>query len=83
MKMIKVVILGVIMAVLVTLLLGVLLSPRQPEASLPLEPAQKTSAALNLGFTYLQVNPQMSTYYNLGLALGALVTEVIPGSSSI
>ena len=76
----RVAIMGVITAVLVALLLGFFLFPRQSEDSLLLEPAQGTSAATNLGFTYLQVTPRVSAYYDLGVDSGALVTEVIPKS---
>jgi C-terminal processing protease CtpA/Prc len=73
---------GITVAVSVVFILVFFLFPRQSEESLPLEPAQETSAATDLGFTYLPITPRVSTYYNLGVDSGALVTEVIPDSPS-
>ncbi len=76
----RVAIMGVIAVVLLVIVSAFFLLPRQPEESPEPEPAQGTSAAINLGFTYLRVTPQVSAYYNLGVDSGALVTEVIPRS---
>lgn len=44
------------------------------------DPPVRTSAALDLGVTYLPVTPGVAAYYNLGVQRGALVTEVAPNS---
>ena len=71
---------GVIAVVLLAIVSAFFLLPRQPEESPAPEPAQGTSVAINLGFTYLQVTPRVSAYYDLGVDSGALVTEVVPRS---
>ena len=76
----KVAIIGVIATVLVAIVLSFFLLPWQSEDEPSLEPPQETSAATDLGFTYLQVTPRVSAYYDLGVDSGALVTEVIPKS---
>ena len=73
-------IMGVIAVVLLAIVSAFFLLPRQPEESPAPEPAQGTSVAINLGFTYLQVTPRVSAYYDLGVDSGALVTEVVPRS---
>lgn len=42
--------------------------------------AEETTAAVNLGISYLLITPQLSDYYDLGVNSGVLVTEVIPYS---
>ncbi len=76
----RVAIMGVIAVFLLAIVSAFFLLPRQPEETPEPLPAQETSAAINLGFTYLRVTPQVSACYDLGVASGALVTEVIPGS---
>ena len=56
------------------------LLPWQSEGEPSFEPPPETSAATDLGFTYLKVIPQVSAYYDLGVHSGVLVTEVIPKS---
>ncbi len=76
----RVAIMGVITAVLLAIAVAFFLLPRQPEERVSLEPVHENSEATNLGFTYLQVTPRVSAYYDLGVDSGALVTEVIPRS---
>ena len=74
----RVAIMSVIAVVLLVIVSVFFLLPRQPEETPEPEPAQGTSAAINLGFTYLPVTPRVSAYYNLNVDSGALVTEVVP-----
>ena len=76
----RVAVMGVIAVFLLVIVSAFFLLPRQPEETLEPEPAQETSAAINLGFTYLPITPRMSAYYDLGVDAGALVTEVTPNS---
>jgi S1-C subfamily serine protease len=76
----RVAIIGVIVVVLLSIVSTFFLLPRQPEETMVSEPSQGISPSINLGFTYLQVTPQVSAYYNLGVNSGVLVTEVIPES---
>ena len=69
---------GIIAAVLVILALAFFFLPGHQEDSPGSEPMPGTSAAANLGFTYLPVTPRVSAYYNLGVDSGAMVTEVTP-----
>ncbi len=73
-------IIGIITAVMIILVFGFFLLPRQSEEGLPPGPARENSADTNLGFTYLPITPQVSAYYELGVDSGVLVTEVIPRS---
>ena len=73
-------IIGAIAVVIIVLVSGFLLLPRQSEELLSPETAQGNSEATNLGFTYLPVTPRVSAYYDLGVDSGALITEVIPQS---
>ena len=70
----------IIAAVLMVIVLIFFLVPWQSEDKASLELPPETSAATDLGFTYLQVTPQVSAYYDLGVYSGVLVTEVIPKS---
>ena len=69
-----------IAAVLAAIVLIFFLLPWQSESELSLELLPDSSAATDLGFTYLQVTPQVSAYYDLEVHSGVLVTEVIPQS---
>ncbi len=42
-------------------------------------PAESAST-LSLGVTYMPLTPKMAAYYDVDVASGALVTEVLPGS---
>ena len=64
----------------VAVLLGYFLIPNQSEDERLSEPAVQQRTSLDLGMTYLQVTPQLSAYYDIGVESGALVTEVIPDS---
>ncbi len=72
---------GITVAISLTLALVIFPLLRQQEDLSPLEPAQETSAAPDLGITYLRITPALSTYYDLGVDSGVLVTEVMSGSS--
>ena len=65
---------------LVAVLLGFFLIPNQSEDRMLPEPASQHRTSIDLGMTYLQVTPQMSAYYDIGVVSGALVTEVVPDS---
>ena len=43
-------------------------------------PLPAKSSAINFGIVYLPITPTVASYYRLGTASGALVTEVIPGN---
>lgn len=76
----KVVLACIAAAVSTSLVLGLVVLPRQsPDLSAP-EPVVETDAVINLGITYLRVTPMLSDYYDLGVDSGVLVTEVTPGS---
>ena len=76
----KAVIVGITVAISISLVLGLVVLPRQsPDLSAP-EPVAETDVAIDLGITYLRVTPMLSAYYDLGVDSGVLVTEVIPGS---
>jgi len=64
----------------VAVLLGFFLTPNQSEDGRLPEPASQHRTSLDLGMTYLQVTPQLSAYYDIGVVSGALVTEVVPDS---
>jgi S1-C subfamily serine protease len=64
----------------VAVLLGFFLIPDQSEDGMLPEPASQHSTSIDLGMTYLQVTPQLSAYYDIGVESGALVTEVVPDS---
>lgn len=70
----------VIAIVVVAVLLGFFLIPNQSEDERLPEPASQHRTSLDLGITYLQITPQLSAYYNIGVESGALVTEVVPDS---
>ncbi len=76
----RVVIAGVIATALVVVLLRVFLSTGQSEERPLSKPEQETATSMNLGVTYLPMTPGVSTYYDLGVDSGALVTEVVSGS---
>ena len=64
----------------VAVLIGYFLIPNQSvDERLP-APASQHRTSLDLGMTYLQVTPQLSAYYDIGVESGALVTEVAPDS---
>ncbi len=73
-------IVGIIGIVLVVVLLGLFLVPRQSEDRLQSEPVQETTTSIDLGVTYLLITPGLSAYYELGVDSGVLVTEVISDS---
>jgi S1-C subfamily serine protease len=64
----------------VAVLLGFFLIPKQSEDRMLPEPASQHRTSMDLGMTYLQVTPQLSAYYDIGVESGALVTEVVPDS---
>lgn len=64
----------------VTILLLFFLLPLYTEDRPPSELVRDNQTATDLGFTYLPITPQISAYYDLDVASGALITEVIPGS---
>ncbi len=64
----------------VAVLLGFFLIPNQSEGGRLPEPASQHRTSLDLGMTYLQVTPELSAYYDIGVVCGALVTEVVPDS---
>ncbi len=74
------IIISVIALVIVAVLLGYFLIPNQSEDERLPEPASQHRTSLDLGMTYLQVTPQLSAYYDIGVESGALVTEVVPDS---
>jgi S1-C subfamily serine protease len=61
-------------------LLGFFLISNQSEDRMLPEPASQHRTSIDLGMTYLQVTPQLSAYYGIGVESGALVTEVLPDS---
>ena len=66
-------------AVSVSLVLGLVILPRQ-SADLPVaEPAAETDMP-DLGITYITITPMLADYYDLGVDSGVLVTEIKPGS---
>ena len=65
-------------AVSISLVLGLVVLPRQ-STDLP-EPTSETDVAVDLGIVYLRVTPAISDYYDLGIDYGILVTEVTPDS---
>ncbi len=65
---------------MVAVLLGFFLIPNQSEDGRLPEPASQHRTSLDLGMTYLQVTPELSAYYDIGVVSGALVTEVVPDS---
>ncbi len=75
----KVIIAIVAAAVSVSLVLGLVVLPRQ---SVDLSVAESTSetAIPDLGITYLPITPTLCDYYDLKVDSGVLVTEVKPGS---
>ena len=64
----------------VVVLLGFFLISNQSEDGMLPEPASQQRTSIDLGMTYLQVTPQLSAYYDIGVESGALVTEVVPDS---
>lgn len=64
----------------VAVLLGFFLIPNQSEDERLPEPASQHRTSIDLGMTYLQITPQLSAYYDIGVESGALVTEVVPDS---
>ena len=72
----KVVIVSIVVAVSISLVLGLVVLPRQSTDSPAPEPTSETDVAVDLGITYLRVTPAISDYYDLGIDYGILVTEV-------
>ena len=66
-------------AVSVSLVLGLVVLPRQSVDLSVAEPASET-AMPDLGITYLPITPTLCDYYDLEVDSGVLVTEVKPGS---
>ncbi len=64
----------------VAVLLAFFLIPNQSEDRMLPEPASQHRTSLDLGMTYLQVTPQLSAYYDIGVVSGALITEVVSDS---
>ena len=76
----KILIPSITMAVSISLVLGLVVLPRQ-STDLPVpEPTSETDVAVDLGIVYLRVTPAISDYYDLGIDYGILVTEVTPDS---
>ncbi len=61
------------------ILLGLFVLWWQAISQLPAQTAE-SDASIDLGIVYLPVTPNVSAYYELQVASGALVTEVIAGS---
>ena len=59
---------------------GFFIVPEQSEDSMLPEVVSEHITAIDLGITYLQVAPQWSTYYDIKVESGAMVTEVVPDS---
>jgi len=76
----KVVIVSIVVAVSISLVLGLVVLPRQSTDLLVSEPTSETDVAVDLGIIYLRVTPAISDYYDLGIDYGILVTEVTPDS---
>ncbi len=73
-------IISAVVVAVVTILLLFFLLPLYTEDRPPSELVRDNQTATDLGFTYLPITPQISAYYDLDVASGALITEVIPGS---
>ncbi len=73
-------IISAVVVAVVTILLLFFLLPLYTEDRPPSELVRDNQTATDLGFTYLQITPQISAYYDLGVDSGALITEVIPES---
>jgi hypothetical protein len=54
-----------------TALLGFFLISNQSEDRMLPEPASQHRTSIDLGMTYLQVTPQLSAYYGIGVESGA------------
>ena len=74
----RVAVMSIIMVGLLVITSTFFLLQRQPQEKVSPEPVHKNLEVTDLGFTYLQITPRISTYYNLGVNSGALVTEVVP-----
>ena len=73
-------IISAVVVAVVTILLLFFLLPLYTEDRPPSELVRDNQTATDLGFTYLQITPQISAYYDLGVDSGALITAVIPES---
>jgi serine protease Do len=65
---------------LAAVLLAFFLIPNKTEDGILPEIASRQRTSIGFGMTYLQVTPQLSSYYDIGVESGALVTEVTQGS---
>jgi len=68
--------------ILVAVVLGILFFEWPWEDTSPVKQEQSTSSAVDLGITYVPITSGISTYHDLGVSSGALVTEVVPDSSA-
>ncbi len=71
---------SIVAAVSISLVLGLVVLPRQSTDLPEPEPTSETDVAVDLGIIYLRVTPAISDYYDLGIDYGILVTEVTPDS---
>ncbi len=69
-----------IATVVLVLAMGVYFVPRQTQSAVPARPAHENTAGIDLGITYLPLTPGLSTYYDLGVDSGALITEIASNS---
>ena len=76
----KLVVLGAGGAAILAVVSVVMVAWLWPRAEQPSPAALETETPLNLGITYLPLTPRLAAYYGLGVASGALVTKVMPGS---
>ncbi len=67
-----------VVSFLLVLILVVL--PRQSGELQPSHQLSEPSESLDLGITYIRLTPELSTYYDLEVDSGIVVTHVIPGS---
>lgn len=70
---------GITLAAGLAIILSVLLL-QSSDDSLMVKETPGEATVTDLGFTYLQISPRISDYYNLGVDSGALITGVIPDS---
>lgn len=68
--------------ILVAVMLGLLLIDLPSGKTSSNETEQSTSSAIDMGITYVPITSRISAYNSLGVTSGALVTEVVPGSSA-
>ncbi len=82
MNKLRIKIAGVTTVVVIAVVLIFFLWPGQSESAGPPGIAQENETFLDLGITYLPITPGVAGYYGLEVESGALITEVVPGSSA-